>query len=141
MDHTLKKEELHIGRILEVEWEVGPQHSAENFGNPGVPVFATPAVVWLLDSLAHQCIVPTLEPGQGTLGTKIDIEHLAATPLGMKVRARAEIGQIDGKRVLVRVEAHDESEMIARGTIERYITGSVSRFLERTYAKRKSANA
>lgn len=141
MDHTLKKEQLHIGRILEVEWEVGPKHSAENFGNPGVPVFATPAVVWLLDSLAHQCIVPTLEPGQGTLGTKIDIEHLAATPLGMKVRARAEIGQIDGKRVLVRVEAHDESEMIARGTIERYITGSVSRFLERTYAKRKSANA
>jgi fluoroacetyl-CoA thioesterase len=141
MDQTSNNETLQIGRSLEVEWIVGPQHSAENFGNPGVPVFATPAVVWLLDSLAHQCIVPTLGPDQGTLGTKIQIEHLAATPLGMKVHARAEIAKIDGKRVLVRVEAHDESEMIARGTIERYITASIPRFLERTYAKKKSLNA
>jgi len=135
------KEELAIGRILEVEWIAGSQHSAENFGNPGVPVFATPAVVWLLDSLAHQVIVPTLDKDQGTLGTKIDIEHLAATPMGMKVRAKAEVAQIDGKRVLVKVEAHDEVEMIARGTIERYITGSIPRFLERTYAKKKSDHA
>jgi fluoroacetyl-CoA thioesterase len=134
-------EELKVGRVLDVEWVAGPQHSAENFGNPGVPVFATPAVVWLLDSLAHQVIVPTLDKDQGTLGTKIDIEHLAATPIGMKVRARAEVVQIEGKRVLVKVEAHDESEMIARGTIERYITSSIPRFLERTYAKRKSGNA
>ena len=98
---------------MEVEWVAGPEHSAENFGNPGVPVFATPAVVWLLDSLAHQVIVPTLEPEQGTLGTKINIEHLAATPMGMKVRARAEVVQIDGKRVLVAVEANDEVETIA----------------------------
>ena len=141
MTNIAGKEELKVGRILDVEWVAGPQHSAENFGNPGVPVFATPAVVWLLDSLAHQVIVPTLDKDQGTLGTKIDIEHLAATPMGMKVRARAEVVQIDGKRVLVKVEAHDETEMIARGTIERYITNSVPRFLERTYAKRKSGNA
>jgi fluoroacetyl-CoA thioesterase len=141
MTNTARKEELTMGRTLDVEWVAGPKHSAENFGNPGVPVFATAAVVWLLDSLAHECIVPTLEPGQGTLGTKIEIEHLAATPLGMKVRARAEVVQIEGKRVLVKVEAHDESEMIARGTIERYITGSIARFLERTYAKNKSTNA
>jgi len=138
---TSKKEELSVGRILEVEWIAGPQHSAENFGNPGVPVFSTPAVVWLLDSLAHQVIVPTLDQDQGTLGTKIDIEHLAATPLGMKVRARAEVVRINGKRILVKVEAHDETEIIARGTIERYITGSVPRFLERTYAKGKPAHA
>jgi len=135
------KESLAIGRTLEVEWIAASPHSAENFGNPGVPVFATPAVVWLLDSLAHQVIVPTLEKDQGTLGTKINIEHLAATPMGMKVRAKAEVAQIDGKRVLVNVEAHDEVEMIARGTIERYITGSIPRFLERTYAKKKSTNA
>ena len=141
MTNTSRKEELAVGRTVDVEWVAGPQHSAENFGNPGVPVFATPAVVWLLDSLAHQVILPTLQQDQGTLGTKINIEHLAATPMGMKVRARAEVIQIDGKRVLVKVEAHDESEMIARGTIERYITGSISRFLERTYAKKQSTNA
>jgi predicted thioesterase len=141
MTNTSSKQELRVGRTLDVEWTAGPQHSAENFGNPGVPVFATPAVVWLLDSLAHQVIVPTLEENQGTLGTKINIDHLAATPMGMKVRARAEVAQIDGKRVLVKVEAHDEVEVIARGTIERYITGSIPRFLERTYAKKKPANA
>ena len=141
MTNIAGKEELKVGRILDVEWIAGPQHSAENFGNPGVPVFATPAVVWLLDSLAHQVIVPTLDKDQGTLGTKIEIEHLAATPMGMKVHARAEVVQIEGKRVLVKVEAHDESEMIARGTIERYITNSIPRFLERTYAKKKSSNA
>ncbi len=132
---------MKLGRTISIEWIAGSKHSAENFGNPGVPVFATPAVVWLLDSLAHECIVPTLEEGQGTLGTKIDIEHLAATPLGMKVCASAEIVKISGKRVLVKVEAHDEAEMIARGTIERYITGSIPRFLERTYAKKKQENA
>lgn len=137
MSNPSQKEELAVGRTLDVEWTAGPQHSAENFGNPGVPVFATPAVVWLLDSLAHQVIVPTLDKDQGTLGTKVNIEHLAATPMGMKVRARAEVASIDGKRVLVKVEAHDEVEMIARGTIERYITGSIPRFLERTYAKKK----
>jgi fluoroacetyl-CoA thioesterase len=136
-----EKEKLAIGRTLEVEWLAGPQHSAENFGNPGVPVFATPAVVWLLDSLAHQVIVPTLDADQGTLGTKINIEHLAATPMGMTVRARAQVLQIEGKRVLVAVEARDEVEMIARGTIERYITGSIPKFLERTYAKKNKPNA
>lgn len=134
-------EKLVVGRTLEVEWTAGPQHSAENFGNPGVPVFATAAVVWLLDSLAHEIVVPTLEPEQGTLGTKINIEHLAATPMGMKVRARAEVVQIDGKRVLVKVEAHDEVEMIASGTVERYITGSIPKFLQRTYAKKNPSHA
>jgi fluoroacetyl-CoA thioesterase len=136
-----EKEKLAAGRTMEVEWIAGSQHSAENFGNPGVPVFATPAVVWLLDSLAHQVIVPTLEPEQGTLGTKINVEHLAATPMGMKIRARAEVLQIEGKRVLVAVEASDEVEVIARGTIERYITGSIPKFLERTYAKKNKPNA
>lgn len=136
-----EREKLALGRTMEVEWIAGSQHSAENFGNPGVPVFATPAVVWLLDSLAHQVIVPTLEPEQGTLGTKINVEHLAATPMGMKIRAKAQVVQIEGKRVLVAVEASDEAEMIARGTIERYITGSIPKFLERTYAKKNKPNA
>ena len=131
-------EKLQVGRVLTCEKVVSPEMSAEKFGNPGVPVFATPAVVWLLDALAHECMVPTLEPGQGTLGTHINISHLAATPVGMKVRGHAEIAEINGKRVLVKVEARDEKEIIASGTIERYITGSVERFLERTYAKANS---
>ncbi|MEO6053333.1 MAG: hotdog domain-containing protein [Chthoniobacterales bacterium] len=131
-------EKLEVGRVLTCERTASEETSAERFGNPGVPVFATPSVVWLLDSLAHEVLIPTLEPGAGTLGTKINIEHLAATPIGMKVYGRAEVVEISGKRVLVKVEARDEKEDIARGTIERYITGSVERFLERTYAKAKA---
>jgi len=126
-----------VGRTITSEWVVSEQTSAESFGNPGVPVFATPAVVWMLDVLAHQVLVPTLEPGQGTLGTQINVAHLAATPVGMKVFATAEVLEINGKRILVKVDARDEKEPIASGTIERYITGSVERFLERTYAKAK----
>lgn len=130
-------EKLEVGRTLTCECVVNEERSAERFGNPGVPVFATPAVVWLLDQLAHEVLVPTLEPGAGTLGTRINIEHLAATPVGMKVTGRAVVAEINGKRVLVKVEAHDEKEIIASGTIERYITGSVEKFIERTYAKAK----
>jgi len=61
--------------------------------------------------------------------------------MGMKIRAKAEVLQIEGKRVLVAVEASDEVEMIARGTIERYITGSIPKFLERTYSKKNKPNA
>jgi predicted thioesterase len=135
------KEKLEIGRTATVEWQIGEEHSAERFGNPGVPVFATPALVWLLDSLAHECLVPTLEPGQGTLGTRIDIKHLAATPIGMKVSGRAEVLEIDANRVMVGVEARDECDLIAQGTIERYISNSISRFLERTHSKRRRRRA
>ncbi len=110
-------EKLQLGLSCTTEKIVLPEWSADRMGNPGIDVFATPAVVGLLDVLAHECIVPTLGPGEGSVGTKINIEHLAATPIGMRVRARAEVVKIDGKRVLVKVEAHDEHEQIAVGTI------------------------
>jgi fluoroacetyl-CoA thioesterase len=116
-------------RVVSLDW------SADRMGNPGIEVFATPALVGLLDVLAHECIMPTLETDQGTVGTKININHLAATPIGMKVRAKAEVIEIEGKRVLVKVEAYDEHEQIASGTVERYIVGSVKQFVERIAAK------
>jgi predicted thioesterase len=127
--------ELKIGLSRHEETVVPPEWSADRMGNPGVPVFSTPALVGWLDVLAHACIVPTLEPGQGTVGTKININHLAATPIGMKVRADAEVVEIDGKRVLVKIDAHDEHEQIASGAIERYVVGSIPKFLERVAAK------
>ena len=126
---------LELGLSLSTEKTVLPDWSADRMGNPGIEVFSTPALVGLLDALAHACLVPALGPGQGTVGTKIDVSHLAATPIGMKVRATAEVVKVEGKRILVRVEAFDERDKIASGTIERYILGSVTEFIERVAAK------
>jgi predicted thioesterase len=126
---------LELGLSLTSERVVPPEWSADRMGNPGIEVFSTPALVGLLDVLAHQCLVPALEPGQGTVGTRIEISHLAATPIGMKVRATAEVVRIEGKRVLVKVEAFDERDQIASGTIERYVLDSVARFVGKVAAK------
>jgi fluoroacetyl-CoA thioesterase len=126
---------LELGLSLAMERTVPPDWSADRFGNPGIEVFSTPALVGLLDVLAHECVMQSLDAGQGTVGTKVIINHLAATPIGMKVRATAEVTKIDGKRILVKVEAFDEHEQIASGTIERYILGSVREFIARLAAK------
>ena len=104
-------------------------------GNPGIHVLSTPALVGVLDLLACECLVPALETGQGSVGTKINVSHLAATPVGMKIWARAEVVEVEGKRIVLKVEARDEHELIASGTIERYIMGSVQKFLARISAK------
>jgi predicted thioesterase len=114
---------------------VSPEVTAAHYGNPGVEVFATPALVALLEQVAHRCI--PLQEGQGTVGTKVNVQHLAATPVGMKVIARAEVIEIEGRRVVFKVEAHDEQEQIAAGTHERFIIGSLEKFLARAAAKGK----
>ncbi len=126
---------LELGLSLTRELTVPPEWSAHRMGNPGVDVFSTPALVGWLDVLAHECLLPALEAGQGTVGTKVVVNHLAATPIGMRVRATARVTAIDGKRIQVDVEAHDEQEQIASGFIERYIVGSMPKFLERVAAK------
>ena len=131
------KPKLEVGLSLTVTKIVPPEWSADKMGNPGIDVFATPAVVGLLDVLAHECILPTLDPGQGTVGTDIKIQHLAATPIGMRVHARAEVVEIKDRRVLVRVEAFDAFDKIAAGTIERYVVPSIAKFLERVAIKSK----
>jgi fluoroacetyl-CoA thioesterase len=126
---------LEPGLSLTMEKIVPPEWSADGMGNPGFNVFSTPALVGLLDVLARDCVASTLKPGQGSVGAKIDVAHLAPTPIGMKVRARAEVVKIDGKRIVLRIEAYDEQEQIASGTIEHYIISSVEGFLDRVAAK------
>lgn len=108
-------------------------------GNPGIDVLATPAVVAILDVLAHEVIVPTLAVDQGTVGSKVDIAHLSATPIGMKIRAQAEVSAIDGRKVTVKVDLWDERDLAASGTIERVII-DVPRFLAKVQAKAARAD-
>jgi predicted thioesterase len=128
-------EPLQIGRTFEIEREVTPEVTADRYGNKGVEVFATPALIALLEQTAIGCVAPTLAEGQGTVGTRVEVQHLAATPVGMKVTARVELVEVDGRRLVFNVEAHDEREPIAKGTHERFIVNSMQKFLARAAEK------
>jgi predicted thioesterase len=85
------------------------------------PVLSTPYLVSLMETTAHAAIMPFLEPGQSGVGAMFHIRHLAATPVGMRVRIRAELLEAQGRRLLFKVEAWDEVEKIAEGEHERFI--------------------
>ena len=131
-------ESLEIGRSYKVERQVTPELSAAHFGNPGVLVLATPALVALLEETAIGCIAPTLLEGHGSVGTRVDVQHLAATPVGMRVVVRAELIEVDGRRLVFRVEAQDEQEPIASGRHERFLLNSMEKFLARVAGKGKA---
>jgi predicted thioesterase len=104
-------------------------------GNRGVRVLATPFVIGLLEDAAHAVIKPHLPPGAATVGTMVEMRHLAATPVGMKARAKATLLETDGRRYLFAVEAWDEKEKIAEGRHERFVVADLDRFLARAMKK------
>jgi fluoroacetyl-CoA thioesterase len=108
--------------------------TADRFGNTGVQVLGTPILVSYFELAAHQLAMPALEPGQGTVGSHIDIRHLAATPIGMRVTFRATLTQRDGRRLIFRVEADDEHERVGEGTHERFVV-DMQRFMGRIATK------
>lgn len=128
---------LEPGQSAEVERVVTPDLTADVLGNPGVKVLATPFVVTLLENAAHAVMKAHLPPGAGTVGTMVEMKHLAATPLGMKVRAKATLIETDGKRCLFQVEAYDEVEKIAEGRHERFVVPNLEKFLDRAMKKRR----
>jgi len=123
------------GASAEVSRTVTPDRTASALGNPGVDVFGTPFVVALLENAAAAVIHPHLPPGASTVGTMIEMKHLAATPLGMTVRAKATLLETDGKRFLFAVEAWDEREKIAEGRHERFVVQDLQKFLARVMKK------
>ena len=128
--------QIQTGATAEVERTVSPELTADALGNPGVQVLATPFVVGLLENAAAAVIAPHLPAGATTVGTLVEMKHLAATPLGMKVRARATLLETDGKRFVFQVEAFDEIEKVAEGRHERYLIPSLARFLDRAMSKK-----
>ena len=125
---------LEPGQAAIVEDVVTRGLTADALGNPGVSVFATPFVINLLEHAAHAVMVPHLAPGAASVGTAVDVRHLAATPPGMRVRARAILRETDGHRYLFEVEAWDEVEKIAEGRHERFVV-DWDKFNERVAAK------
>jgi predicted thioesterase len=128
---------IQVGLTAEVEEVVTQQLTADALGNKGVMVYATPYAVCLMENAAQAAIVPHLPPGAGTVGTMVEMKHLAATPMGMKVRAKATLIETDGKRCLFQVDIFDEAEKIAEGRHERFIVPNLEKFLARAMAKGK----
>jgi fluoroacetyl-CoA thioesterase len=108
--------------------------TADRFGNSGVQVLATPMLVSYFELAAHQLTMRALGPGQGTVGFHIDIRHLAATPIGMRVSFRATLAERDGRRLVFRVEASDEQERVGEGTHVRFVV-DMDRFMGRIAGK------
>ena len=123
------------GAVHEVSLTVMPQQTADAMGNRGVKVFATPFLIGLLENAANGIIAPSLAPGASTVGTMVELRHLAATPVGMTVRARATLLETDGRRYLFQVEAWDAREKIAEGRHERFVVPDLAKFLERVMKK------
>ena len=84
-------------------------------------VFATPYMIAMMENVCLECVQPHLDPGMGTVGTAVDITHSAPTPEGMEVRFDCELLEIDRRRLVFAVSAHDAHELIGQGTHERFI--------------------
>jgi predicted thioesterase len=125
---------IYPGLVGEQEAKVGEAQLATKMGSGSVDAYATPAMIALIEQAAVAAIDPLLPEGQASVGTALEVRHLAATPLGARVRARAEVIAVEGRQITLRVEAWDEHEQIGAGVHTRYVI-DVSRFMERARAK------
>ncbi len=113
---------------------VGTRDTAPHVGSGKIKVLATPVLVMLLEEAALNAVEGLLPAGHQTVGTRLDISHTAATPVGMRVQASAEVIRVEGRKLTFRVWADDELERIGEGTHERIIV-NVERFDVRTQEK------
>lgn len=127
--------ELRIGLRGQAALRVGPTHTAEAWGSGDVPVYGTPSLVALLEAAAVNAVAGRLEPGETTVGTWLDVSHLAATPVGAEVRAEAELIAIEGRKLTFTVEAFDPREKIGECRHNRMIV-SRDRFLAKALGTR-----
>jgi fluoroacetyl-CoA thioesterase len=126
---------IESGLVNETQIIVQDADTARASGGETLPpVLSTPKLISYLERTAHASLLPSLTEGQSTVGTSISLRHLAATPVGMTVRFRAELLAVDGRRCRFKLEAWDAVEKIAEGEHERFII-DVSRFTERLKSK------
>jgi predicted thioesterase len=113
---------------------VGDEHTAPRVGSGRVRVLATPVMINLFEAAALDAVERMLPPGHQSLGTVLNVRHIAATPVGMRVTATAEVTGVEGRTIRFRVEAHDEKDLIGDGTHERVVV-NVAKFDQRVQRK------
>ena len=108
--------------------------TAAKMGSGLAPVYATPCMIALIEGTAAESVEPFLSEGEGTVGTKVEVEHLAATPIGMKVTCDTELVEVDRKRLVFKASVYDETGLVGQGRHERFIIDN-ARFMEKVRAK------
>jgi predicted thioesterase len=121
----------------EIAEAVTDENTAESWGSGGLPVYATPSMIALMEGAAVRAVDKLLPSGWSTVGTGLEVRHLAATPLGREVRAAAELLEIDGRRLRFKVEAFDNAGKTGEGYHDRFIVEN-ERFLKKILEKKPS---
>ncbi len=124
---------LTPGMTGEAQTTVVHANTAAAVGAGGVEVFATPMMIALMENASWTAVAEALDAGYVTVGTLVNVHHLAATPLGQQVRATATLIEVDGRRLVFMVEASDEHQKIGEGIHERYIV-QLDKFLQKALA-------
>lgn len=126
---------LTVGATGDVSVITTPEMAITFEGPPRLSVLSTPALLWQLEEAGHAALKPFLDPGEASVGVSVHLTHLAPTPIGMPITAKATVTAIDRRRVSFAVEAFDAKEKIAEGTHDRFVV-EVARFAGRVEAKR-----
>ena len=126
--------ELKSGLTGTAEIVVGTRDTAPHVGSGKIGVLATPIMVNLMEAAALQAVERYMPAGYQTVGTHLDVKHFAATPVGLRVRARADLVKVDGRTLTFRISAEDEREPIGEGVHERLVI-NVERFDQRMQVK------
>lgn len=132
--HNPDPDSLTPGLAGESSVTVTADLTARALGSGLIEVYSTPSLIALLEAAAVAALDGHLVEGQTSVGTRLDVHHLAATPVGMRVRAQATLREVDGRRLVFDVIAWDELEQIAEGAHERFLVDT-ARFLRRAEAK------
>jgi fluoroacetyl-CoA thioesterase len=127
-------EKIQAGLTFEMEKIVQPEDSASRYDSGLVEVFATPAMIALMEGTCYRCVMSFLPEGFSTVGAEVNIRHLKATPIGMKVKCVAVLAGVEGKRLDFDVKAWDEHGQIGEGKHVRFIIDE-KRFIEKLTGK------
>ncbi len=125
---------IEIGTKGFAEALVEQEDTAKIVGSGDLLVYATPCMVALMEGAACESIAPFLAPGESSVGTMMQVNHISATPVGMEVRAESEVTAVEGRKVTFSIKAYDEAGEIGNAVHERFII-KAERFLEKTYEK------
>ena len=117
------------------EETVTEELTAKAYGSGELPVYATPAMIALIEKTAWKSVAPCLEEGQGTVGTRLEIDHVSASPVGAHITCRTTLVEIDRRRLVFEAEVTDEAGVIGKGRHERFIVDN-GKFLSKAEAKK-----
>lgn len=130
------KGKARTGTVGEERFVVGEKHLID-FAHDGMPeILSTPWLIWFMEHSARNAVLPLLEPGESTVGVVVNVQHLAATPLGEEVVCTARVINVDGSQILFQLEARDEHEQITRGTHKLRVI-QAARLARKVEAKRR----